>query len=76
MDQCQGVSPKPRLPESLVRGFGALLATPFLLLAALGVALWVIAAYKRRAETARRRSRPALRSYRRVSPTHWTSSKL
>ena len=30
----------------------------------------------RRAETARRRSRPALRSYRRVSPTHWTSSKL
>ena len=40
-----------------MRGLVALLATPFLLLAALGVALWVIAAYKRPAENARRRSR-------------------
>jgi hypothetical protein len=35
----------------------ALLATPLLLLAAMGLALWVIAAHKRRAETAHRRSR-------------------
>jgi hypothetical protein len=41
-----------------VRGLVALLATPFLLLlAALGVALWVINAHRRRAETARHRSR-------------------
>jgi hypothetical protein len=48
---------KPRLPESPVRGLVALLATPFLLLAALGLVLCAIAAHKRRAETARRRSR-------------------
>jgi hypothetical protein len=41
-----------------VRGLVALLATPFLLLlAALGDALRVIAEHKRRAETARHRSR-------------------
>ena len=40
-----------------MRGLVALLATPFLLLAALGAALWVIAAPKRRAENGRRRSR-------------------
>jgi hypothetical protein len=51
------VPPKPKLPECLVRGLVALLATPFLLLAALGAALWVTAAHERRAETARRRSR-------------------
>ena len=48
---------KPRLPECLVRGLVALLATPFLLLAAIGLALSVIAAHKRRGETARRLSR-------------------
>ena len=51
---------KPPLPGSLVRGLVAVLATPFLLLAALGVALWVVAAHKKRAdilEPAIRRSR-------------------
>jgi hypothetical protein len=40
------VSPKPRPTESLVRGLVALLATPFLLLAALGIALWIVAPRK------------------------------
>ena len=52
-----GAAVKPRLPERLLRGLAALLATPFLLLAALGAALWATAAHKRRAETARRRRR-------------------
>ena len=49
-----------KLPGSAVRGLLALLITPFLLLAALGVALWAIAPHKKLAdilETARRRSR-------------------
>ena len=51
------VPPRPRLPECLLRGSAALLATPFLLMAALGAALWATAAHKRRAETVRRRRR-------------------
>jgi hypothetical protein len=54
------VSRKPRLPERLVRGLVALLATPFLLLVTLGIALWVVALHKMRGgifESARRRSR-------------------
>ena len=43
-----------------VRGLVALLATPFLLLVTLGIALWVVALHKMRGgifESARRRSR-------------------
>ena len=53
-------SPKPRLPGSFLRGLAALLATPFLVLAALGVAVWVVAPRKvcgRSLENTRRRSR-------------------
>jgi hypothetical protein len=49
-----------RLPESLARGLLALLATPFIVLATLGFALWGIAPHKKLVdilETARRRSR-------------------
>jgi hypothetical protein len=39
---CIGGSPKPWLPERLARGLVALLATPFLLLAMLGIACWTV----------------------------------
>jgi hypothetical protein len=51
---------KPQPPESLLRGLAALLAVPFLLLAALGIGLWVVAPHKGIADildTARRRRR-------------------
>ncbi len=59
-EDCKGSSLKPMLFQSLARGLVALLATPFFLLAALGVALWVITRHKKLAdllETARRRNR-------------------
>jgi hypothetical protein len=56
---CTGGSLKPRLPASLVRGLVAFLATPFLLLAMLGIACSVVILRERGGilGNARRRSR-------------------